>query len=267
MHTQQYYDLQDKVALVTGGAGWLGTPMAEALAEMGATVAVVDLNGEAVEKVVSALQARDLKAIGKVGDTIEEASLRGIIDAVADQCGRLDVLVNCAYWTPTPLLDETKAADMQGAFAAATAYMVAAQQAAIHMRKVGGGSIINIGSMYGLVTGYPKVYEGLVNPNPITYQASKGAVVQITRHLAVYYAKDGIRVNTVSPGAFPNPENPEYKTDPNLNEFVARLADSTPMGRIGRPEEFKGPISFLASQASSYVTGQNLLVDGGWTAW
>tara|TARA_R100000027_G_scaffold53229_1_gene42040 strand:- start:17132 stop:17935 length:804 start_codon:yes stop_codon:yes gene_type:complete len=267
MDAHEYYDLTGKVAIVTGGAGWLGTPMSEALAEMGATVAVIDINRDAIDRVVDSLESRNLKAIGKVADTIEETSLRKVIDEVANELGRLDVLINCAYKTPTPLLDETTGDDMQEAFKAATAFMVGAQQAAIHMRKVGGGSIINVGSMYGSVTGYPEVYKDLMDPNPITYQASKGAVLQITRHLSVYYAEDGIRVNTLSPGPFPNPNKPGYKEDPNLKEFVRRLGKNSPMGRIGRPDEFKGPVTFLASNASSYVTGQNLLVDGGWTVW
>jgi NAD(P)-dependent dehydrogenase (short-subunit alcohol dehydrogenase family) len=116
-----------------------------------------------------------------------------------------------------------------------------------------------IGSMYGVVGSYPEAYEGVVPASPVAYHALKGGIVHMTRHLGVYWAKDGVRVNCLSPGPFPGPAA-------NAT-MVERLTTKSPMGRMGRPEELKGALVFLASEASSYVTGQNLLVDGGWTAW
>ena len=120
-------------------------------------------------------------------------------------------------------------------------------------------AIVMLGSMYGSVGSYPDVYAGLVPASPAAYHALKGGIVHLTRHLAVYWAKDRVRVNCLSPGPFPGPA-----VSP---ELVQRLENRAPMGRMGRPEELQGAVLFLASDASSYVTGHNLIVDGGWTAW
>jgi len=122
-----------------------------------------------------------------------------------------------------------------------------------------GGSIVLVGSMYGVVGSYPDAYAGVAPASSVAYHALKGGIVQMTRHLAAYWAADAIRVNCLSPGAFPK--------DDASPEMVRRLAGKVPMKRMGRPWELKGALLFLASDASSYVTGQNLLVDGGWTAW
>jgi NAD(P)-dependent dehydrogenase (short-subunit alcohol dehydrogenase family) len=110
-----------------------------------------------------------------------------------------------------------------------------------------------------VVGSYPEAYEDICAASPVAYHALKGGVVHLTRHLAVYWAKDGVRVNCLSPGPFPSAKAPA--------EMVERLCVRSPMGRMGKPHELKGAVAFLASDASSYVTGQNLLVDGGWTAW
>jgi gluconate 5-dehydrogenase len=116
-----------------------------------------------------------------------------------------------------------------------------------------------LGSMYGLVGSYPDAYEGICSASPVAYHTLKGGILHMTRHLAVYWARDGIRVNALSPGPFPSPQVPQA--------LVERLCKKSPMGRAGRAHELKGAVVFLASDASSYMTGQNLVVDGGWTAW
>ena len=142
----------------------------------------------------------------------------------------------------------------------ATGYFLLARKFHDHItQKRSRGSIIMIGSMYGVVGSYPKSYEGLGPANPVAYQALKGGIIQMVRHLAVYWATDGVRVNCLSPGPFP-----AASASPAL---VRRLKKHSPMRRMGQPHELKGAVVFLASDASSYVTGQNLLVDGGWTAW
>jgi gluconate 5-dehydrogenase len=118
--------------------------------------------------------------------------------------------------------------------------------------------VIMLGSMYGLVGSYPEVYEP-GQASPVSYHALKGSILQMTRHLAVYWARDRVRVNALSPGPFPAPTAP--------HALVERLCQKSPMQRMGQPHELKGAVVFLASDASSYVTGQNLVVDGGWTAW
>lgn len=124
------------------------------------------------------------------------------------------------------------------------------------------GSIINIASMYGVVASYPDAYDELPVNSPPDYHALKGSLVHLTRHLAVYWAKYNIRVNAISPGPFPKPQVRQ-----NIAGFIPRLEEKVPLGRMGNPEELKGAVILLASDAGSYITGQNLLIDGGWTAW
>jgi len=116
-----------------------------------------------------------------------------------------------------------------------------------------------LGSMYALVGSYPDAYAGICQASSVAYHTLKGGIVQMTRHLAVYWAKDGVRVNTLTPGPFPAPTAPRA--------MVERLCTKSPMGRMGRPDELKGAVVFLASDASGYMTGQNVVIDGGWTAW
>ena len=120
-------------------------------------------------------------------------------------------------------------------------------------------SIILIGSMYGMVASYPDAYEGICNASPVAYHTLKGGLLHMTRHLAVYWARDRVRVNCLSPGPFPSEKAPAA--------MVERLCTKLPMKRMGRPHELKAAIVFLASEASSFMTGQNLVIDGGWTAW
>ncbi len=177
--------------------------------------------------------------------------------------GRLDILVHAAFPFPSQSLEEITFEQLdQGFHNGPSANMVAAQQAAIHMRKTGGGTIINIGSMYGLVSHYPEMYEGHATPLAVTYTAGKAAIIHMTRHMAVYWAKDNIRVNCISPGPFPQRELSQ-----RMPEFVERIRKKVPLGKIGQPWELKGAAVFLASAASSFITGQNIIIDGGWTVW
>jgi len=127
------------------------------------------------------------------------------------------------------------------------------------VQRKASASIIMLASMYGLVASYPDAYDGIGPASPVAYHALKGGILQMTRHLAVYWAKDNVRVNALSPGPFPS-----AKANP---EMVERLKTKSPMNRMGEPHELKGAVVFLASDASSYVTGHNLVIDGGWTAW
>ena len=128
------------------------------------------------------------------------------------------------------------------------------------MEKNKFGSIINISSMYGMVSPDPSIYGSSGHNNPPNYGAGKAAIIQFTRYTACHLAKKGIRVNSVSPGPFPKPDVTDMR-------FISNLKKKTPMGRLGQPHEIKGVIVFLASQSSSFVTGTNISVDGGWTAW
>jgi NAD(P)-dependent dehydrogenase (short-subunit alcohol dehydrogenase family) len=258
---QQLFDMTGRVALVTGAAGHLGGCLARALAEAGCRVVVGSRDrdrGAAVAAVLPGPAAGRHLAVEI--DHMREESVSAAVATALDQAGRIDVLVDnghepvAADWsTVTPDQFTRQLANATGYFSLARHV----RNAAVARRLP--ASIVLIGSMYGVVGSYPDAYAGIAAASPAAYHALKGAIVHLTRHLAVYWAADGVRVNCLSPGPFPGPQAPA--------DLVARLEKKSPLGRMGRPHELKGALVFLASDASSYVTGQNLLVDGGWTAW
>jgi gluconate 5-dehydrogenase len=255
-------ELEGKVALVTGAAGWLGSAMSRALAEAGARVVVTSR-----EKARAEAFAAELPGDGHLGlgfDPNESEQIPNVVQRVVEQLGGVDILVNNAYGGPGPSIDAATAEDFDRAYhSGVTAYFLLARAVTNQLReRQRPGSIINIASMYGVVASYPDAYVGFPTNSPPNYHGLKGGLVHLTRHLAVYWAKDGVRVNAISPGPFPT-----AKTQNAMPQFIDRLAQKVPMGRIGRPEELKGMVVLLASDAGSYITGQNFLVDGGWTAW
>jgi NAD(P)-dependent dehydrogenase (short-subunit alcohol dehydrogenase family) len=197
-------------------------------------------------------------------DQGETSTIPAFVQEVIGRLGKIDILVNNAYGGTAPTIDTATAEDFDRAYhTGVTAYFLLAREVVHHLRaRQAPGSIINIGSMYGVVASYPDAYTGLPVNSPPNYHGLKGGLVHLTRHLAVYWAKDNVRVNCISPGPFPPP-----RVSGPMPEFVARLEAKSPMGRMGRPEELKGLVVLLASEAGSYITGQNILVDGGWTAW
>lgn len=263
--THSIFDLSGKVAMVTGGAGHLGTAFSEALAAHGARVIIASPHLDKCRACAEKLGPQHDALTLNLDD---EQSIRDGIDEVVKRHGALDVLVNNGYGGPLPDHDTATAADFQITFQRGlTGYFVASQQASKHMRKRGGGSIVNIASMYGLVASYPEVYENIEGRpviSPPNYHALKGGLIHLTRHLAVYWAKHGIRVNAISPGAFP----PARVRDSRGGaELCRRLCEKVPLKRLGDPSEVKGALILLASAAGAYITGQNIVVDGGWTAW
>lgn len=266
---RELFDLSGKAALVTGGAGWLGTAISEALAEAGANVMIASRGVEKCQALAERLSALGPQCAATKLDVNDEANVRDVVDETAERFGRFDILVNNAYSGPARdkndvlTIDKAKGDDLMASFRGnPTQYFVAAQHAVVHMRKVGGGSIINNASMYGVVASYPDAYEGLPVNSPVDYHACKGAVVHLTRHMAVYWAKDNVRVNSICPGPFPTD-----RIKDGMPEFIKRLEKKTPLGRMGLPHELKGLTVLLAGNAGTFITGQNILVDGGWTAW
>ncbi|MCC7083558.1 MAG: SDR family oxidoreductase [Pirellulales bacterium] len=247
--------------MITGASGYLGRRLAAALAEAGANV-VVTSREEATAKAV----ADTLPVMGKARhhgfslDQLDPDNLAERFAAVAALTGSIDILVNngnehCkSDWT------NCSAQEFNRQWTNATGYFLLARHVRDH--AVAGkkeASIIMLGSMYGMVGSYPDAYEGICAASPVAYHALKGGILQMTRHLAVYWARDHIRVNALSPGPFPS-------AAASL-PMVDRLCTKSPMRRMGQPHELKGAVVFLASDASSYMTGQNLVIDGGWTAW
>lgn len=255
-------DLSGKVAIVTGAAGWLGAAMSRGLAEAGATVAVTSRDGARAEAFAATLPGGGHAGFGLAQDDSE--AIPAFVEAVVARLGQVDVLVNNAYGGSAPSIDTASAEDFNRAYhTGVTGYFLLAREVVRHLRGRGaGGSIINIASMYGVVASYPEAYTGFDMNSPPNYHGLKGGLIHLTRHLAAYWAQDGVRVNAISPGPFPSQNVREAEP-----AFVERLAERVPMKRMGEPEELKGIVVLLASEGSSYITGQNILVDGGWTAW
>jgi gluconate 5-dehydrogenase len=255
------FDLSGKVALITGGTGHLGSAMSRALAEAGASVVISSRDADRAHVAAGMLPVvGSARHHGVKLDHQDAASVeRGFADAVR-LAGRIDVLVNNGHEGLADDWTDVTAADFTRHLANATGYFLLARLVRNHVvDRSSPASIILLGSMYGQVGSYPDAYEGIGVASPVAYHTLKGGLIQMARHLAVYWARDRIRVNCLSPGPFPSEKAPP--------EMVERLCAKSPMGRMGLPHELKGAIVFLASDASSYMTGQTLTIDGGWTAW
>ena len=256
---QQLFDLTGKTALVTGGTGDLGTASCRALAEAGARGIVRSRElgrGRAAATALPGSQGHFAIEM----DQMEPQSIERGWDEALGLTGQIDVLVNNGHEGLADDWTTVTAEQFSRQLTNATGYFLLARLLRNHAVARGApASVIMLGSMYGVVGSYPEAYEGVCAASPVAYHALKGGIVHLTRHLAVYWAADVVRVNCLSPGPFPKDEAPA--------RMVERLCAKSPMRRMGRPFEIKGAVVFLASEASSYVTGQNLLVDGGWTAW
>ena len=275
MKIQEKFDLKDRVAIVTGGAGLLGAEFCKTLAEAGATVAVVDLNIEAAQKVADALVKDGYQVKGFGTDITRPDSVKQLVASVLSGFGRLNILVNSAALDPKFDPDAASKGIAPGSF---EDYPLDQWNAALNVNLTGmflitqacvkpmlehgkKGSIINICSTYGLNGPDQRIYikDGLrVAFKPVYYTVTKGGVLGFTKYLAAYYAGTEIRVNALTPGGVFN-NHEEY--------FVKNYSAKTILGRMARKDEMNGALLFLASDASSYMTGNNVVVDGGWTAW
>jgi gluconate 5-dehydrogenase len=258
---QQLFSLESKVALLTGGCGHLGSAMARALAEAGASVVLTSRDKAKAEAATRSLPAvGSARHLGLALDHMTPESLPERFAAALNHAGRIDVLINNGHEALAADWTDVTPEQFSRQLANATGYFELARLVRNHAVSRGApASIVMLGSMYGVVGSYPEAYESICPASPVAYHALKGGIIHLTRHLAVYWAKDRVRVNCLSPGPFPRDLAPAA--------MVERLCQKSPMGRMGRPSELKGTVVFLASEASSYMTGQNLIIDGGWTAW
>ena len=256
MNPMHMFSLRGKLAVVTGGAGGIGSAIAVGLAQAGATVAVAGLGMQACEKVVASIEAQAGEAVACELDVSNEAAVDAAFAQLAQRFGSIDILVNSAGTVlRAPAVELTLAAWDKVIAVNMTGVFLCSRAAARYMIAAGGGAIINIASIMGLSGG------GLY-PN-ISYQTSKGAVVNMTRALALEWAPNGIRVNAIAPTWVRTEFIKGILDDP---ELVARVEGMIPLGRLAEPEDIVGAALFLASPASSMVTGHILAVDGGFLA-
>jgi NAD(P)-dependent dehydrogenase (short-subunit alcohol dehydrogenase family) len=262
------FDLRGETALITGGAGILGSRFAYALAAHRANVAVVDLDQEKATRLAAELADRHaVRCSGHAADVSDAGQLRALREQVEQALGPVSILVNGAA-TKTPgffaPFESYTVSDWEGVMRVnVTGVMLCCQEFGAAMATRGRGSVINILSIYGIAAPDQRIYEGsLYDGRPIStpavYSASKGAVWALTLYLATYWANRGVRVNAVTPGGVQSGQNAT---------FVERYSGRVPMGRMAGQDEISGAVVYLASPAASYVTGQNIVVDGGLTAW
>ena len=271
------FDLTGRVAVITGGAGLLGRQHAAAMAEAGGRVVIADIDGEHAKQAASEVtDASGAEAMAVRVDVTSKSDVEAMVAAVVDRFGRIDILINNAAMTvkagshiagdyfapfesyPQDLWEQALRVNLTGAF-------LCSQVVGRVMVKQGSGVMLNIASDVGNISPDHRIYDGVVNPNtgtsfntPIAYATTKAALINFTRYLATYWADKGIRVNCLSPGGVYNDHDPR---------FVDQVASRIPLGRMARADEYRGAVLFLVSDASSYMTGANLIVDGGRTSW
>ncbi len=257
------FDLNGKTAFVAGGAGYLALPVCREMLKQGAAVVIGDFNRGKLEAAVKELSSEfsDDAVSGFYFDIGDERSINDSIDGVIERFGSLDIVVNATFFSVGKSVEELTADEFDKANRInITGSFVLARSAANVMTE--GGSIVLFSSMYGLISPNESDYPEGMYKNPVEYGAGKAAINQLTRYLAAHYAKSKIRVNAIAPGAFPW----ESMQDDN-KEFMENLSKKCMLGRIGKRDEIAGTVVYLASDASTYMTGQVLSVDGGITAW
>jgi len=248
------------VALVTGGTGRLGTAISKSLAGAGAHVIV--------NSRISKWKSSGPNFFPAQFDVTDEHAIQRWALKIKKDFGKLDILVHCAYQGKTGTLENATPDGFRSAYEVSVvsafnllnAFSPLLEKAA--QKNFGGASVIHIASVYGMRSPDPSIYGKSGMNNPPHYGAAKAALLQFTRYAACHLAPQKIRVNAISPGPFPTEELLSRNSD-----FHAKLRKKVPLGRVGEPEELQGAVLFLASDASSFVTGINLPVDGGWTAW
>ena len=272
-NTKDLFDLSGKTAVVTGGMGQLGMAYAAAFAEKGAYVAVIDITDTPKNTTLAFENGLKRQVIKKfICNIANKSDLESILSSIKNSFGIPDILVNNAALDsppnapveevgpfetyPVDSFDKIMEVNVKGTF-------LCCQVIGGLMAQCGRGSIVNISSTYGILSPCQDIYDyrrknGEVFFKPVAYSVSKSAVLNLTRYLATYWAKKGVRVNTLTPGGVSNNQP---------DEFLEAYCQRVPMGRMARSDEMIGAVLFLSSDASSYVTGTNLVVDGGWSAW
>lgn len=259
---KELQNLTGKIALVTGGAGYLGRAICETLSELGAIVIIASRDKVKCEDFAKELSVKfGTDAYGLEVDITNTDSLQKVKEYLISNFGRLDILINDAWSGKKNSFESISFDDwnydvnvcLNGPF-----YTIKLLVDLMNR----GSRILNVSSMYGIVAPDYTMYTGTDHVNPPSYGAAKAGIIQLTKYLASFLAPKGINVNSISPGAFPFAITLE-----NFPTFGDRLKSKNMCNRVGTPEDLKGVIALLCSDASNYITGQNLSIDGGWTAW
>ena len=270
------FDLSGRVAIITGGAGMLGMQHAAAIAEAGGHVVVADVAEDTEQSAVALTEAHGIEAFGVRVDITRQREVDAMVGAVMAKFGRIDILINNAALTvkgggersteyfapfeqyPLHLWEQALQVNLTGSF-------LCCQAVGKVMVVRRSGVVLNIASDIGNISPDHRIYDGVMSPQtgrpfntPIAYATTKAGILNFTRYLATYWADKGIRVNCLSPGGVDAGHDPR---------FVEQVTSRIPLGRLARADEYKGAVLFLVSDASSYMTGANLIVDGGRTAW
>ncbi len=264
------FELKNKTAIVTGALGLIGKEHCRALSEAGANIVAADIDEY---KCIEFAKSLETESIGLSLDVTKSESIKNLRDKTLEKFGHIDILVNNA--AINDMFEDPKGASEQSKFenypldlwqksveVNLTGVFLCSQILGYEMVKQKSGSIINIASTYGITAPDQSLYKKEDGTQsfykPPAYSATKGGLLMFTKYLAAYWGKDGVRVNSLSPGGVENSQD-EY--------FIKKYSEKTPLGRMAKPTDYKGALIFLASDASSYMTGANLIVDGGWTAW
>ncbi|MGA9471779.1 MAG: SDR family oxidoreductase [Terriglobales bacterium] len=261
---QQLLTLKGRTAVVTGGAGYLGTAISETLAELGANLVLASRDKAKCEKKceeIVQLTGGSIKAVALQLDVMKKGAAAEFFARVHEHFPAIDILVNNAWSGKKNSWESITEEDWEYDINMSLNSVFRMTKAAFPDLKATRGVILNIGSLYSHLAPDYRMYDGKEFANPPSYGAAKAGVIQFTKYLASFLSPHGIRVNAVSPGAYPHPPTQAHK------EFMQRLASKNPMNRIGHPDDLKGAVALLCSDAGSYITGQDIHVDGGWGVW
>lgn len=266
--SQSLFELHNRVILITGATGHLGAPIAKAIATAGAITILCGRDEAKLALLSAEIENAGGSCTTSVFDIGNSAACKKAIETVSDKFGTLHGLINCAYGGRPATIEASTGEDFELAFNQNLTGPFSLIQASLPLltkgatEYLGGSSVVNIASMYGMVSPDPRIYGDSGKNNPPYYGAAKAGLIQLTKYLAAHLGAQNIRVNSISPGPFPPTSILDTQPD-----FHRSLCAKTPLGRIGLSNELIGPTLFLLSDASSYVTGVNMPVDGGWTAW
>ena len=265
MNVKNIFDLTDKTVILTGAAGYLGGNYADGLSQSGANVVLADINYQGCKKLEHKIREKyDVDPLSVKLDLTQSKSINNLVSKITKKYSSIDVLINNAAYQGTPKIRTAGFENLtletwnQAISVNLTGIFLLSQQIGKIMKNQKFGNIINISSIYGIVGADQRIYGKSGQNSAVFYAATKGAVLNLTRYLASFWNRTGIRVNTFSPGGVEN------KQDKN---FIKNYSKKTMIGRMARNDEYVGALIFLASDASSYMTGSNLIIDGGWTAW